>query len=69
MWLTDPARRFPVIIDPYVGQVASFDTYVASGTTTDLSTSTKLALGTQNSGSTKRIPCGHGSGSGGAEHG
>jgi hypothetical protein len=54
-WLTDKARVFPVTIDPFVLQVSSFDTYVATGTTDDLSGWTTLAIGTQNSGTTKRL--------------
>lgn len=48
-WLDDPARRFPVTIDPtyVVGaeQAPIFDTYVKEGATTDRSDSTYLPVG------------------------
>jgi RHS repeat-associated protein len=54
-WLADPARRFPITIDPgYTFPAADFDTFVASSTTSDLSTWDVLRIGTQNSGSTQR---------------
>jgi hypothetical protein len=55
VWLNNPARKFPITIDPFVVQTTSFDTYVNSSVTDDLSTWDKLALGTTNSGATKRI--------------
>jgi hypothetical protein len=54
-WLADPARKFPITIDPTVDPWASFDTYVSSAISYDLSTSTILAIGTTNSGNTKRL--------------
>ncbi|MFD0743245.1 DNRLRE domain-containing protein [Phytohabitans flavus] len=57
-WLHDPARRFPITVDPsdqsqvaYGGQ----DTWVRSGTTTRYWTSPELESGTQDGGGTKRI--------------
>lgn len=57
-WLHDPARRFPITVDPsdqsqsaYGGQ----DTYVKSSTTTRYYTAHELESGTQNSGGIKRI--------------
>jgi hypothetical protein len=55
-WLTDPARSFPVTIDPADQmQVTRGDTYVnSSSATTSYWSSSELMLGTQNSGVTKR---------------
>jgi hypothetical protein len=54
-WLADPARVFPVVVDPtYLSVVPStvFDTYVQSGLTTAQSGSTELRLGTPDAGTT-----------------
>ncbi|GAA1381522.1 hypothetical protein GCM10009638_27320 [Luteococcus sanguinis] len=56
-WLTDPARVFPVTIDPTYGQVtgsAVFDTFVQQGYTTDQSGSAELKLGNNGSGQVAR---------------
>jgi RHS repeat-associated protein len=52
-WLADPARVFPITIDPtYTSGILSpnFDTYVQSGYVADLSTSTQLKVGTYDGG-------------------
>ncbi|MBL8932398.1 MAG: RHS repeat protein [Kineosporiaceae bacterium] len=53
-WLTDPARVFPITIDPTYASgstYASFDTYVSKAyPTTAYSTSTELRVGTYNGG-------------------
>jgi len=52
-WLNDPARVFPVVVDPtYLGATVGvvFDTYVRTGLTTGQSGSTSLEIGTTNSG-------------------
>lgn len=56
-WLTDPARQFPITIDPtYASATLStgFDTYVQSNvSSTDKSTETELRAGTWDGGTTK----------------
>ncbi|TCO41051.1 RHS repeat-associated protein [Kribbella antiqua] len=55
-WLLDPARVFPVTVDPtYAIQTVNttFDTYVESDYTTDQSASPELRLGTYNGGAVK----------------
>jgi YD repeat-containing protein len=55
-WLADPARVFPVTVDPTYAAVqvfASFDTWVATNYSTDQSTSTELKAGTYDGGTTK----------------
>ncbi|GFJ93514.1 hypothetical protein Prum_071560 [Phytohabitans rumicis] len=54
-WLNDPARSFPITIDPYEQQDAHFDTYVMMGQTSPYDDDTTLAIGTQNSGVTQRM--------------
>ncbi|MFF9147850.1 DNRLRE domain-containing protein [Streptomyces sp. NPDC014861] len=44
-FLADPARQFPVTVDPAVNIGVSFDTFVQQGYTTDMSTSTELKIG------------------------
>ncbi|MFI8258235.1 DNRLRE domain-containing protein [Streptomyces filamentosus] len=53
-FLADPARKFPVTVDPAVNIGASFDTFVQQGYTTDMSTSTELKLGNNGSGQIAR---------------
>lgn len=56
-WLTDPARSFPVTIDPTYALASAypvFDTFVQQGYTTDQSTSTELKLGNNGSGQVAR---------------
>jgi hypothetical protein len=51
-WLDDPARVFPVRVDPTVNPIQTFpdDTYVQSPFTNDYSTATELKAGTYNGG-------------------
>jgi len=52
-WLADPARVFPVVVDPTYTSVTVgvvFDTFIRNGLTTGQSASTQLEIGTQNSG-------------------
>jgi RHS repeat-associated protein len=53
-WLTDPARVFPVTVDPTYATgsnvTTSFDTYVQSGKTWDTSAETELRVGTSDGG-------------------
>src|SRR6185369_3692951 len=51
-WLADPARRFPVMVDPPIG-VDSDDTYVMNTVTRNNSADTELLIGTWNSGGEK----------------
>ncbi|MCE5191819.1 MAG: hypothetical protein LLG08_08695 [Actinomycetia bacterium] len=45
-WLTDPARAYPVMIDPTLSAVSSLDTYVSSAyPTTNYNSSTELRCG------------------------
>ncbi|MEU3304615.1 DNRLRE domain-containing protein, partial [Streptomyces sp. NPDC006678] len=44
-FLTDPATRFPVTVDPAVGMLTTFTTFVQEDYTTDQSTATELKLG------------------------
>jgi RHS repeat-associated protein len=44
-WITDPATKFPVTIDPQVTVGASFDTYVTDGDTGDRSGVNNLQIG------------------------
>lgn len=56
-WLSDPARVFPVTIDPTYQSVTAyptFDTYVKSGTTTDMSTQGDLQVGNDGAGHVAR---------------
>ncbi|WP_020519735.1 ricin-type beta-trefoil lectin domain protein [Catelliglobosispora koreensis] len=54
LWLRDPARQFPVTIDPYqVPTFYGFDTYTQNGINYDLSSSSELRIGSQNSGVTQ----------------
>lgn len=53
-WLADPARKFPVTIDPTYASMTvtpSFDTWVENTYSTDQSTSTELKVGTFDGGS------------------
>ncbi|HET7397586.1 MAG TPA: DNRLRE domain-containing protein, partial [Intrasporangium sp.] len=53
-WLADPARVFPVTIDPVYASMTvtpSFDTWVENTYTTDQSASTELKVGTFDAGS------------------
>jgi len=56
-WLADPARQYPVTVDPTYATATTgkptFDTYVQSDTTADRSTTTELRTGTYDSGTTK----------------
>jgi len=55
-WLADPARVFPVTVDPTYAAVSvdpSFDAFVQNGYTTDQSGATELRLGTYNGGANK----------------
>ncbi|MBM6405314.1 hypothetical protein JQN72_13800 [Phycicoccus sp. CSK15P-2] len=56
-WIADPARVFPITIDPTYATgsnvTTSFDTYVQSGKTWDTSAETELRVGTYDAGSTK----------------
>lgn len=55
-WLSNPARVFPVTIDPTYASgsaATTFDTFVQSDTTTDQSASTELKVGTFDAGVTK----------------
>ncbi|NUT36387.1 MAG: DNRLRE domain-containing protein [Hamadaea sp.] len=56
-WLDDPARVFPIRIDPSgTGITASSDTWVnSSSPNSTYGGSSELEIGTQNSGSTKRL--------------
>lgn len=53
-WLTDPARVFPVTVDPTYavlpGVTPAYDAFVQSGISSDQSGSTELKLGTYNGG-------------------
>lgn len=54
-WLTDPARVFPIVIDPTYASVTvapSFDTWVENTYATDQSGSTELKVGSFDGGST-----------------
>jgi RHS repeat-associated protein len=53
-FLTDPATRYPVTLDPDINLSGSFDTYVRRGMTTDASAATQLAVGTDASGNPAR---------------
>lgn len=54
-WLTDPARRYPVIIDPQLNPVsATFDTYVRSDLASDQSGMTDLQIGPLSNGPVAR---------------
>ncbi|MFI7425345.1 hypothetical protein ACIBPB_00010 [Micromonospora sp. NPDC049836] len=45
-WLTDPARQYPVTIDPTINPVSTtFDTYIKEGDTTDNGGTNDLQLG------------------------
>ncbi|MER7517135.1 DNRLRE domain-containing protein [Streptomyces sp. NPDC126499] len=48
-FLADPATRFPVTVDPAVGLLTTFTTFVQQGYTTDQSTSTELKIGNNGS--------------------
>jgi RHS repeat-associated protein len=55
-WLSDPARVFPVTVDPTdaaKSSTTSFDTYVQSDTVTDTSALTELRAGTYGTGVVK----------------
>ncbi|MGN6331281.1 MAG: DNRLRE domain-containing protein [Motilibacteraceae bacterium] len=55
-WLADPARRFPVTVDPTYAALTvypSFDAFVESSYATDQSTAIELKLGTFDGGTTK----------------
>lgn len=55
-WILDPARQFPVTVDPTyaTGQAfASFDTWVQTGVTTDQSASPELRVGSEGSVTTR----------------
>ncbi|MBC2906993.1 DNRLRE domain-containing protein [Streptomyces sp. PSKA01] len=58
-FLSDPATRYPVTVDPSTSALAStFDTYVQRGETVDLSTDTELDFGnpgTTNADGTTRV--------------
>ncbi len=57
-WLTDPARKFPVTIDPTYAVAKAwpvFDTYVQNGLASDVSTSSELKLGDNGSNQDARI--------------
>ncbi|WP_433346316.1 LamG-like jellyroll fold domain-containing protein [Micromonospora sp. CA-111912] len=56
-WLRDPARKFPVELDPTTGTIATTvnDTYVQSGSTTDRSGEDNVAIGTFGSGKAKAL--------------
>lgn len=56
-WLNDPARAFPITIDPAGGGItASSDTFVNSGSpNSSYGTDQELEIGTQNSGAAKRL--------------
>lgn len=49
VFLADPATRFPVTVDPAVGLLTTFTTFVQEGYTTDQSTATELKLGNNGS--------------------
>ncbi|MFG1761084.1 RHS repeat-associated core domain-containing protein [Micromonospora echinofusca] len=51
-WLTDPATRFPVTIDPGVNLSPNYDAFVQSNISSDQSSTTELKLGTYDGGST-----------------
>ncbi|MEU1472402.1 DNRLRE domain-containing protein [Streptomyces sp. NPDC005761] len=53
-FLTDPARTFPVTVDPAVNIGASFDTFVQQGYDIDTSAQTELKLGNNGSGQIAR---------------
>ncbi|MER5306668.1 sugar-binding protein, partial [Streptomyces sp. NPDC002773] len=53
-FLSDPARTFPVTVDPAVNLGSSFDTFVQQGYTTDMSASTELKLGNNGAGQIAR---------------
>ncbi|WP_455351214.1 DNRLRE domain-containing protein [Streptomyces sp. SYSU K217416] len=53
-FLADPATRFPVTVDPAVGLLTTFTTFVQQGYTTDQSTATELKLGNNGSGQVAR---------------
>ncbi|WFE38936.1 DNRLRE domain-containing protein [Micromonospora sp. WMMD998] len=56
-WLRDPARAFPVELDPTTGTIATTtgDTYVQSGSTTVRSGEDNVAVGTFGSGKAKAL--------------
>jgi hypothetical protein len=46
-WLNDPARVFPIILDPAINpELTTFDTFVQQGSTTDFSGDNDLQFGT-----------------------
>ncbi|WP_432122460.1 DNRLRE domain-containing protein, partial [Streptomyces sp. S1] len=53
-FLADPARVFPVTVDPAVNLGASFDTFVQQGYAVDTSAQTELKLGNNGSGQIAR---------------
>ncbi|MGW2018467.1 DNRLRE domain-containing protein [Streptomyces sp. NPDC001927] len=53
-FLANPATRFPVTIDPAVGLLTTFTTFVQEGYTTDQSTATELKLGYNGAGQSAR---------------
>ncbi|MFJ3786319.1 DNRLRE domain-containing protein [Streptomyces sp. NPDC090093] len=53
-FLADPARTFPVTVDPAVNLGASFDTFVQQGYAVDTSAQTELKLGNNGSGQIAR---------------
>lgn len=52
-WLQDPARIYPVTVDPQITNPTSGDTFVQSDITTEQSAATELKAGTFNGGATK----------------
>lgn len=52
-WLNDPAREYPVTIDPAWSGAAGGDTWVQSGSTVGHGGSTELRVGTYDGGATK----------------
>ncbi|WP_137121422.1 DNRLRE domain-containing protein [Segeticoccus rhizosphaerae] len=52
-FLSDPATRFPVVVDPSVSLSFTFDAYVQTRTTTDQSSDTELRVGTYDGGTTQ----------------
>jgi RHS repeat-associated protein len=54
-WLADPARQYPITIDPQLNPVSvTFDTYVRSDLTSDTSGATDLQVGPLSSGPVAR---------------
>ena len=52
-WLQDPARVYPVIVDPSVTKNPSLDTFIQTGITSSQASGSEFKVGTYDGGSTK----------------